>query len=78
MRHLAHALVQRIDGLTDRWLAGTAPTPQQLDAAAEDTVVLRDLLAAHRLRLARTGPTAAPVPPVPVPVPSPDPAAPQV
>ena len=46
LRHLADALAQRLDVLADGWIAGTTPTPRQIDAACNDIAVLRDLIAA--------------------------------
>lgn len=46
LRHLAYAIVQRLDVLADQWVAGAAPTPQHLGAAADDIAGLRDLIAA--------------------------------
>lgn len=54
LRHRAHALVRRLDVLTDGWLAGSAPTSQQIDAAADDVAALRDLIATPHLQIQRT------------------------
>lgn len=37
----AVTIVERLDGLTDAWLAGTPPTPQEIEAVVESLARLR-------------------------------------